>query len=139
MGETRESGSIGYEQESLIKAPGDRTIGAQSHLIRESGYASDLLGAIEAQQAMGLDDRAVVRATLGRELGSKRFWKAVFTFGWGDYADEMSGRERIRRTNELKRLEADRQAEEALARKRKMNLAAGLALMQNANMVNFFR
>ena len=74
-----------------------------------------------------------------KALGKGETWRDIFTFRFGDIVERETGQERIRRTNELKRLEADRQAEEALARKRKMNLAAGLALMQNANMVNFFR
>ena len=107
--------------------------------VGQAAPPDDMIGAMQSGE-LNLDRPIASGMKYGfQELGKGRFWKAAFTFGYGDYIDEMSGQERIRRTNELKRMEADRLAEEQLARSRKRNLAAGLALMQNANMVNFFR
>lgn len=122
---------ITYQPQSLIDLDMSK--------VGQAAPPDDMFGAMQSGE-MNLDRPIAAGMKYGfQELGKGRFWKAAFTFGWGDYADEMSGRERIRRTNELKRMEADRLAEEQLARSRKRNLAAGLALMQNANMVNFFR
>lgn len=131
----RANSGIAYEQPSLIDndarpkyvGGGDDALAAYE-LNRERADANPV--------AFGM--REGFRAT-GRIFSSGEGWADMLTFRWKDALEREMGIERIRRTNELKRLEADRQAEEALARKRKVNLAAGLALMQNANMVNFFR
>lgn len=131
----RANSGISYEPVSMIEDSGRPAY---------VGGGQDALAAYELNReradanpiAFGM--REGFRAT-GRIFSSGEGWRDMLTFRWKDMMEREMGAERIRRTNELKRMEADRLVEEQLARTRKRNLAAGLALMQNANMLQFFR